>query len=364
MAFTKNIMTQNKQYNYCLDFMKGIACLFVVWMHCEFPGRTGTMVQAISRFCVPFFFMVSGYFSGTLLSTDGERFRDLIIKKKVKHIAKITLWASLFYLAWAVLRHFVWNDKSLVVTKSQAVIWLFFNQPVVIGDHLWFLFALLYDYVLVSVFDHTKIHQKQFAIGLVSMILLFVLGQGFHLLDIRVPVPGFVRGDIGADTPQVAHIPNFVYRNWLIEGLAFFLLGRWIKENKDKVKLSNTVLLVIVGVSTLLCLVERKIMGRDFGVNICTLPQVAALFFYAVKNPERHAGLLQRIGRDCSMLVYILHIFVWELLAKIYRAIGVDSNILAQFILPILVVIVSIVLALVFNWIVSKFKKEPQIVKS
>lgn len=352
-------MPQNKQYNYCLDFMKGIACLFVVWMHCEFPGKTGTMVQAISRFCVPFFFMVSGYFSGKLQSTDGG-FKTLISNKKVKHIAILTLWASLFYLAWAVLRHFVWNDKSLVVSKSQAVIWLFFNQPAVIGGHLWFLFALLYDYILVSVFDLTKIHRKQFVIGLVSMILLFVLGQGFHLLDIRIPVPGFVRGDFGADTPEAAHIPNFVYRNWFIEGLAFFLLGRWIKENKDKVKLNNMVLLAIVGISTILCLLERMVMGRDFGVNICTLPQVTALFLYAVKNPDRHKGVIQRIGRDCSMLVYVLHIFVWELLAKVYRAIGVSSNIVAQFLLPIFVVITSILLALVFNWIVSKTKKEPQ----
>ena len=53
---------EKKQYNYCLDFIKGIACIFVVFMHCEFPGILGTAVQAISRFCVPFFFMVSGYF--------------------------------------------------------------------------------------------------------------------------------------------------------------------------------------------------------------------------------------------------------------------------------------------------------------
>lgn len=47
--------TTKKQYNYCLDFLKGIACIFVVFMHCEFPGVTGVVVQAISRFCVPFF---------------------------------------------------------------------------------------------------------------------------------------------------------------------------------------------------------------------------------------------------------------------------------------------------------------------
>lgn len=51
-----------KQYNYCLDFIKGIACIFVVFMHCEFPGILGVAVQAISRFCVPLFFMVSGFF--------------------------------------------------------------------------------------------------------------------------------------------------------------------------------------------------------------------------------------------------------------------------------------------------------------
>ena len=55
-------MASQKQYNYCLDFIKGIACMFVVFMHCEFPGIMGTAVQAVSRFCVPFFFMVSGYF--------------------------------------------------------------------------------------------------------------------------------------------------------------------------------------------------------------------------------------------------------------------------------------------------------------
>ena len=51
-----------REYNYCLDFIKGIACICVVFMHCEFPGVLGTAIQCVSRFCVPFFFMVSGYY--------------------------------------------------------------------------------------------------------------------------------------------------------------------------------------------------------------------------------------------------------------------------------------------------------------
>jgi surface polysaccharide O-acyltransferase-like enzyme len=77
--------------NYCLDFVKGIACVFVVFMHCEFPGYLGTFVQCISRFCVPFFFMVSGYFC--------YRSTGCIVdyKKKLKHIGSITLGATIFY---------------------------------------------------------------------------------------------------------------------------------------------------------------------------------------------------------------------------------------------------------------------------
>lgn len=246
-------MDHNKQYNYCLDFLKGIACLFVVWMHCEFPGKTGVAIQAISRFSVPFFFMISGFFSGKLAQSGGI---SLIYNNKVKHILKITLWSSLFYFAWAVISNFVWQDKSLSVTVRQIIVWLAFNQPVIIAGHIWFLYALLYDYILVSLLDGIRIHDRQFLFGAISLVLLFVFGQGFHLLGIL--------------------IPNYVYRNWLIEGLAFFMLGRWVKENKNRVVIPNSALILIIIVSTLLCLLERSIIGRDFGVNLFTFPQVTA----------------------------------------------------------------------------------------
>ena len=339
--------------------MKGIACLFVVWMHCEFPGRMGIIVQAISRFCVPFFFMVSGYYSGDMSKRVMGEGRELIPNKKVLHILKITMWATLFYFIWAVICNLIWQDKSLSISMTEAAIWIVFNEPVIIGGHLWFLFALLYDYILVSLFDGTRIHKRQYIYGAISLALLFLLGQGFHLLDIQVPVPEFIRCHLSGGS-RFAHVPNFVYRNWLIEGLAFFMLGRWIKENKDKVKISNTVLMIVVVLSSLLCLVERQIMGRDFGVNICTLPQVFALFLYAVKNRNRHAGLMQRVGKDCSMLVYILHVFIWDVIAKVYVILGISNNSLAKFLLPIFVVVASIVTAMVFNRFVFVFKNKLQ----
>lgn len=87
------------QRNTCLDLIKGVACIFVVFMHCEFPGVFGIFVQSIARFCVPFFFMVSGYYC---YRGDG----DVDYGKKLRHIVWFTLAASLFYLG---ITHFYTN---------------------------------------------------------------------------------------------------------------------------------------------------------------------------------------------------------------------------------------------------------------
>ena len=335
-----NVNKSSKQYNYCLDFIKGLACIFVVFMHCEFPGKTGIIVQAISRFCVPLFFMVSGYFS---YSIDNQWFVTVGARKKIIHIGKIVVYASLFYLVWLICQIVFYGGNQISITPYNVSAFLILNLPIGISSHLWFLFALLYVYIFYLILCRAHITKMTYPLAVCLFVVYFSLAQGAWLIGIDVP--------------------NCVYRNWLIEGFPFFMAGMWIREHKDRISFSNSLLITIVIVSSVLCLIERLIMGRDFGVNFCTLPQVFALFLYAVKNPERHSGFVQRIGRDCSLLVYILHMFVWEILAKIYCEIGVDSNIIARYILPILVVIVSIVLALIFNWIVSKFKKEPQIVK-
>ena len=154
------------------------------------------------------------------------------------------------------------------------------------------------------------------------------------------------------------HVPNLIYRNWLIEAFPYFMLGHWIHENQDKINISNSTLVAIIAVTTLLCWVERWYMGRDFGVNIVTIPQVFALFVYGVKNPERHEGAMQRLGRECSMLVYILHPAVWHSLEGIYDKIGWSDNMPALYLMPVLVLGISIVLSIMFNKAVAAVKNK------
>ncbi len=343
-------MATKKQYNYCLDFIKGLACMFVVFMHCEFPGITGTVVQAVSRFCVPFFFMVSGYFCFKPLVVDAEpKFGKALagggislIGRKLKHIGKITFWSSVFYLFFVLLQQLCFLNQSLTFSGRDLFKWLVFNQPRIIAGQYWFLFALLYAYALYGILESLRLRKFAYILASMMFVLYVVLAQGMHLA-------GY-------------HIPNMIYRNWLVEAFPYFMLGHWIRENQDRINISNKTLIIIIVTTTILCWFERWFMGRDFGVNIVTIPQVFALFVYGVKNPLRHEGLVQHLGRDCSMLVYILHPAVWHSLQGVYIKLGLNDNMLALHMMPILVLGLSILFAILFNKLMDKVTKKPAIV--
>lgn len=317
-----------KQYNYCLDFIKGIACIFVVFLHCEFPGTTGVVVQAFSRYCVPLFFMVSGYYYLSEKTLDvAER------KRKAWHIGKITAWATLFYILFGIVRslitHTTWADFSIY----NIVAFLGFNQMFFVVSQMWFLYALLYVYVALIFLNQDWYRRYSVRIAVICITLYVLLAQGLHVVGI--------------------YVPNFVYKNWLIEGFGFFTIGFVLHQYQERIRVSNKVLIGIVVLTSLLCVFERYLLRRDFGVNICSIPQVLALMLYAINNPSRHAGAIQRLGRDYSMMVYILHPAIWHSMDGIYQYIEIWDNMPAQYLKPIVVVGLSILLAIAFNKIVK-----------
>ncbi len=315
-------MKNEKQYNYCLDWVKGIACIFVVFLHCEFPGVLGVAVQAISRWCVPFFFMVSGYYCYREMPMQrDERLR------KVLHILTITLNAALFYIFFAVFQKWIWGDVSLTVSLKDAIAFVCFNQMVVIVSQMWFLFALLYVYVVFLLIGSTNAYRKHSVhITTLCLILYVILAQGLHVAGV--------------------HVPNFVYKNWLIEGLGFFTLGFVIHQYQNRLNFDDRLLWTVIVVFSLLSLVERYLLGRDFGVNVCSFPQAIALFLYAINNPNKGEGAIQRLGKTCSMFVYILHPFVWHSLERVYTAIHVDNSMVALYLMPIFVLGITVILSI------------------
>ena len=325
-----------KQYNSCFDFIKGCACICVVFMHCEFPGVFGTAIQAVSRFCVPFFFMISGYYSYYGLD-EGKQYDG---RRKITHIAKITAFATLFYLFVTIVLHLISGRSLSLPPHSDIVNWLVFNRPVtLISGHLWFLFALLYDYILFSLAYRLRIVTAVICTVPILILAYIVLAQGAHLAGVK--------------------IPNMIYRNFLIEGLPLFMSGYWLHQNSAKViaKCSDGWLLFLLCVLTAACLLERMFFGRDFGVNIATFPQLACLFILGMKHSGKFArSALGWIGKRLSMLVYVLHIFVWRsLVNRIYSFIHVSQNSFALYLKPIVVLAATIVFSYAIVFCMDRF---------
>ena len=98
-------MTRNRS----IDALRAIACAFVLFVHCPFPGVFGVLVSALARFAVPFFLMVSGYYCWR--NTDGAMLAAA--KKQLRSTAKLTLIGTAFYAIANTLRDVLAGSNPL-----------------------------------------------------------------------------------------------------------------------------------------------------------------------------------------------------------------------------------------------------------
>ena len=236
----------------------------------------------------------------------------------------ITLFACLAYIAFDFIQYFVFSRSVFTFSKGSLLYLILFNQPFIVAGQYWFLFALLYDYILFALVLKLKIVKPFYVVATVMIAVYIVLAQGAHLMGM--------------------HVPNCYYRNFLVEGLCFFVMGHWIHRYQSKLKFTPGGVAVAI-VCTLMCLLERYVIGRDFGVNIVTFPQVFCLFLYAVNNPDKHAGIIQTIGKRYSMFVYIIHPIVWHSMEYVYDGCSLSQNKIALYLMPLIVVSLTLLIS-------------------
>ena len=130
--------------NRCLNFLKGIACIGVVFIHVRFPGVTGVVVSRLSQFAVPLFFMIAGYYA---FGCD-----ENVVKRRLIKILKILTVGYLIYFAWgfgtSVLKG---NGLEWLASNYGWNTWvklIVFCTPSPIPVHLWYLIAMAEVYLL------------------------------------------------------------------------------------------------------------------------------------------------------------------------------------------------------------------------
>lgn len=176
---------------------------------------------------------------------------------------------------------------------------------------------------------HFSLYNIAFGLIPVFFVIYIVLAQGMYLCGVSVPV--------------------IYYRNFLILGFSFFMLGNWLRRNESMVNkwLTNRILWSLVAVFTVACLGERYLLGRDFGVNISTFPQVVLIFILCMRNSFSSLNHpLSYIGAKLSMYVYIIHVFVIFIINHAYRFLHLANNSsVFLYLRPVLVVFVTLLLS-------------------
>ena len=333
---------QKKQYE-LLNALKIIAAFFVVTIHVHFPGSLGTGVIAVARFAVPFFFMVSGFFSyyENKTSLKEKYFR------KIKHVFVLFAGGSalyfLFGIAIALYSGTATNYLGKLFSVKSIVEFLIFNNTS-ISEFLWFLPALIYVYFVFFVFEKTGITKKMYFLIPVLFFAGVLLRESIEFLP---------------EYPAVMSNGYFC-RNFLFVGLPFFMLGHWIKVNEETLikKFSDPVLLILMILGSAEA-VAVALFHANKSVYIGTFIAVFALFVFAVKNEEKYKFKnIADMGAKYSLYVYILHIMIRNVIKKggeIIPLAGKMIDILEP-VYPIVIFALALISSAIYVFIKTKLK--------
>lgn len=304
-----------------MDLLKGVAALFVIWIHEQFPGMTGQLINRIGSFAVPVFFMVSGFFSR--YSDRGK------LTKSIKHI--VSLLCITYILN--IMRLFICEGFSVLAVVDaiaahlnlRDVVLFFVLNITHISGVAWFMFALLYCYILHWVFHRQVQDQRIFLL----IPFCFACGMAVRFL-----------------------IPSIGDHNIWFMGIPYYLCGQWFRVNQTcVVKLSPVVPLVIATTGFGILVLSLFAIHELFYLGHWLL--APSLFALAIRYPNWKMELLERVGSTYSFFVYIGH----ALMIHIFNAIlPVGDSILLAWVRPVLLAAATIGCAALWHDVIRRKK--------
>lgn len=312
-----------KSINYSLNFIKFIAIIAVICIHCQlnYIGTKGLVINALSRFAVPIFFLISGFFSYYANNSQAMiKYRNRIIR-----LVKLFVIGNILYLGFDIYTCKISDFSSIVsVFDLNHLFNYIFLDVSPWGVHLWFILALIYCYVLYYILTKINI-SPQSLYKYVPILVLFALflGEFTQKMGINFPI-GY-------------------YRNFLFMGLPFFTLGFFLHE-KDKILInfSNLSLISLAAFGFLLTILEVLVVGKS-DIFVGTIIFAVSIFIWCIKNPNKlKFGVTEFIGGKLYALIYILHFLI-------VQCINSNLGYLRPIIAFIVAVIVSSIIYIVFN---------------
>jgi surface polysaccharide O-acyltransferase-like enzyme len=274
-----------------LDAFRLIAILFVVALHIELnhdlPEEVAVLIRLGSRWAVPFFFILTGYFLGPD--------EPAILRKSATQSARL-LWifcfASLLYVPAVILAVGV---RTGLLQILQPATFAYGTQY-----HLWFLSSMFVGLQIIHA--AYRFGLQKYLPFLAAMIVLLALATGSY---------GALYGWNGLNSPQ------FDFARHLLS-VPFMWIGLAVARGKHFMTVKAAALLALTGL--LVEIVEVHILQARWGSNplaheflLGTLPFTLGIFGIGRALEWHHCRFIASWGRRFSLGIYIVH-FWWSTL--------------------------------------------------
>lgn len=324
-----------------IDILRFLAAFAVVCIHTSYFAKE--YVLPVMRFAVPIFFAVSGYFYCSSVASKK--------KSQIKHILFLSVFSVLFYFCVQLVTAAFSGDISsfFVQTFTLDNLWrfAFFNYvPDKLGDHLWFLFALLYCMIFDLLISRVKINLTFLKI----MIALFLL--------VNIVIGSYSKLLLGIWPPiEIA-------RSFIFTGLPFFYIGRLLRQ-APKISVPNPALIIFIFVFAVTSVLEYFLL-KSIGASaskemyISTVFLAVTILCFVIKNPlnnpRKSLAKICKYGRKHSLMIYIIHPLMIKIFNPVVGHMGSSVQNLYSFTSPIIIFIGALIFAMVFDYLINRLK--------
>lgn len=329
--------------NKSLNQLKFIASIFVVLIHASafrYMGISGYifdfLLDSLSRFSVPVFFSISGYFLYFKFKKNNSRYLISYSKK----ILWLHLWVGLIYLL--ITKIFLNPSANYFGIKSLIVNYFYGG----LYFHLWYLPALLFGSIIMFFISKSRL-DTFFLYSTIPLYILGTFGKGevYEPLSIKFQHLIF-------NLFRFNHMPPILLpsRNGLFFALPFIAMGYFFaKENlAKKITFDKKKLCLIILFLGIFQIFERSLaviflessQGSNFFLS--TYPLVFFILVLFLKE-ENLFPKLNKISHS-SLDLYLWHPFFMIIWDKFLLNFSSHKSIIYNFLFTPLIILSPIIL--------------------
>ena len=276
-----------------VDVMRIVMAFLVVAIHFPFDGKAGDIFITYGKTAVPFFLVVCGYF---LYRDDTAQLMKRLLKQ-AKRMFILFIGANVFYMAGYAVYEKVVNGsyagiRECFTSKALTDFLLYNLSP--FSEHLWFLGSLLYALLIMLLLNKLK-------------VLKYAMFMGPFLIAAYCIMSHMGIGEA------------YQLRNALLVGISYTMTGMLIRRYEKKIlsfRYISPVLTVLFIVCCITAVIELNTYKQSVGVPFISCEILTfVIVLLCLKYPDFGAGTFaEKLGRECSLPIYIMHIFTMALL--------------------------------------------------